>query len=66
MGALNAREVTPLEQTYADAQRWRELMTLLRRKAYRELTPVQIAEHLPDLRELYLNSREGARRDHAR
>jgi hypothetical protein len=42
-----------IEQTVTDAAHWRELMILLQRKAYRAMTPVEIAEQLPDLRAVY-------------
>ena len=35
-----------------DAQRWQELQTLLHRKAYKSMTPAEIAAELPDLRAL--------------
>ena len=38
--------------TQADAQRWQELQALLRQKAYRPMTPAEIAAELPDLRAL--------------
>lgn len=38
--------------TAADAQRWQELQALLRQKAYRPMTPAEIAAELPDLRAL--------------
>jgi hypothetical protein len=34
----------------ADAARWRELQALLRQRAYKRMTPEEIAEALPDLR----------------
>lgn len=37
--------------TATDAQRWQELQTLLRQKAYKPtMTPAEIAAELPDLR----------------
>lgn len=37
----------------AQAAQWRELMTLLQRKAYGRMSPADIAENFPDLREIY-------------
>ncbi len=38
--------------TQTDAQRWQELQALLRQKAYKPMTPAEIAAELPDLRVL--------------
>ncbi len=44
-----------------DAARWRELVLLLQRKAYKPtITPEEIAAELPDLREVYRALRVGA------
>jgi len=44
-----------------DAARWRELVTLLQRKAYKPtITPEEIAAEMPDLREVYRALRTGA------
>jgi hypothetical protein len=45
---------TQLQEQAADAARWRELIMLLNRKAYRtNMTPEEIAVQLPDLREIH-------------
>jgi hypothetical protein len=45
---------TQFQEQAADAARWRELIMLLNRKAYRtNMTPEEIAVQLPDLREIY-------------
>ena len=45
-----------------DAARWRELLVLLQRKAYKPtITPAEIAAQLPDLRELYRSFRSQSR-----
>jgi len=41
------------QQVAADAAQWRELMTLLHRKAYGRMSPTDIAEQFPDLYEVY-------------
>lgn len=42
---------TSTAATQADAQQWRELLALLRQKAYKPtMTPAEIAAELPDLR----------------
>ncbi len=48
-----------LEQTIADAARWRELTRLLRAKAYNVMTPEEIARQFPDLRRLYQEIQRG-------
>jgi len=44
---------TDLNEIALDAARWRELTNLLREKAYKPMTPAEICEQLPDLRQLY-------------
>lgn len=44
---------TTTSTTPTDAQRWQELLALLRQKAYKPtITPAEIAAALPDLRAL--------------
>jgi hypothetical protein len=51
---MNAHDPSQLQQMAADASQWRELITLLSRKAYKTtITPAEIAAELPDLREVY-------------
>jgi hypothetical protein len=42
-----------LDQTMADAAKWRKLTDLLRAKAYKTMTPEEISGQFPDLRQLY-------------
>ena len=41
------------QQVTAEAAQWRELMTLLQRKAYGRMSATEIAEQFPDLYEVY-------------
>ena len=52
MQTLN-RDPLGFQQKAIDAANWRELMALLQRKAYKAMTPAEIVELLPDLREMY-------------
>jgi len=45
-----------------DAESWRELMCLLAAKAYNRMTPREIADLFPDLREVYPSFVRGERR----
>jgi hypothetical protein len=45
-----------------DAAAWRELMRLLAAKAYGRMTPCEIADLFPDLRELAASQRRGVAR----
>ena len=42
-----------LHQSLADAAQWRELVTLLQQKAYKAMSPEEISEAFPDLRQVY-------------
>ncbi len=51
---MNGHDSPQLEQMANDAAHWHELVTLLNRKAYKTtITPEEIADQLPDLREVY-------------
>ncbi|MCX6032798.1 MAG: hypothetical protein NT169_26375 [Chloroflexi bacterium] len=51
---MTPNDPSQLQQMAADAAQWRELITLLSRKAYKTtMTPAEIVAQLPDLREVY-------------
>jgi|GEM_PF-1980687 len=55
---MNISDLPWLETTVDDAARWRELIMLLNRKAYKtNITPEEIAAQLPDLREIHRSLR---------
>ena len=55
---MNGYDSPQIEQLATDAAHWHELVTLLNRKAYKTtITPEEIADQLPDLREVYRSLR---------
>ncbi|MDQ1301898.1 MAG: hypothetical protein QG637_1820 [Chloroflexota bacterium] len=50
---MNELGLNDLEQIMRDAVKWRELTDLLREKAYKTMTPTEISEQFPNLRQLY-------------
>jgi hypothetical protein len=50
---MNKPGPTDLDKIRIDAAKWRELSDLLREKAYKPMTPAEISEQFPDLRQLY-------------
>jgi hypothetical protein len=50
---MNKTSLSDLDQITNDAAKWRELTGLLREKAYKAMTPREISEQLPDLRQIY-------------
>jgi hypothetical protein len=64
MMSTSSQSYTQSDPVVTDAMRWRELMLLLQRKAYNQMSPVEIAEQLPDLRQWYATThRAGAGRN---
>jgi hypothetical protein len=47
------------QPTDSDAANWRALTNLLREKAYNAMTPEEISEQFPDLRQIYRSIHDG-------